>query len=378
MASKPFPDKRRGEWVCKYRPDPVGPWKRVVLGKDPKIKKDHAPVKPPQSVLDRHREFTEIEYNAKHGIKPAPARAKGLAGYVASYLEAITGTMKAGSARQARRHAERFRDFVADKGVDSVQGVTRSLCRDYLEWRIREVSHDTLKTEMRYLMPIWSRAVEDGLMLVNPWAKLKVPGKSTRSAPVFWTNEEVARIAAACSKAWHTDLVMVLVNTGLRISTALALRWDWIDWRTGVVTIPREAAASADGVKTAYSLGLNRVARGILERRQFSKTKELVFPNPRGGGIVPYDSAREAISRAIRRAGVKTGTPHDLRHTYARMLDRSGAPASVVQSQLGHTSAATTRIYTDAGAEEAAKYLEDFGVGEVRSPEAEGTTRPVS
>ena len=89
MASKPFPDKRRGEWVCKYKPDPAGDWKRVSLGKDPRILGVRPPSKPPQAVLDRHQEFAEIEYNAKHGIKAAPARAKGLAGYLANYVEAL-------------------------------------------------------------------------------------------------------------------------------------------------------------------------------------------------------------------------------------------------------------------------------------------------
>jgi integrase len=372
MASKPYPDFRTGVWIMKWRPDPTGKWKVKRLGKDPKLLSARPPKTPPQFILDRHREFEEQEYRAKHGLAAGPARAKGLSSYLTGYVEAFSASHKKGSIKQLQRHVKRFEAFATEKGATSVQGVTRSICRDYLESRIIEVSHDTLKTEMRYLSPIWSRAVEDGLMVANPWSRLKIPGKSTRSDPVFWTGDEVARIAACCSKPWQTDLVMVLANTGLRISTTLALRWDWIDWETGVITIPKEAAVRTEGVKTSYKLGLNRVSRDVLQRRlAMTKGVSLVFPNPyRDGGEVPYDSAREAIARAIRKAGVKKGTPHDLRHTYARLLDRSGIPASIVQSQLGHKNAATTRIYTDATAEEAAHFLEDFGVGDSPTPPA--------
>lgn len=365
MASKPYPDKRRGIWLMKWKPDPTGKWTVENLGKDPRLKGARPPSKPPQFVIDRHREFEEMEYRAKHGLAAGPARAKGLSGYIAGYIEAFAGSHKAGSVKQLRRHAARFEAFATGRGVTSVQGVTRAICRDYLESRISEIAHDTLKTEMRFLSPIWSRAVDDGLMIQNPWSRQKVPGKSTRSEPVFWSGEEVAAIAAHTSKPWQSDLVLVLANTGIRISTALAMRWDWIDWPSGVITIPRAFAVEKEGVKTSYRVAMNRVSRDILQRRLgASKGEALVFPNPyRGGGEVPYDSAREAIARAIRRAGVKDGTPHDLRHSYARALDRAGVPASVVQAQLGHTNATTTRIYTAASAEEAARFLEDFGVG---------------
>lgn len=382
VASNPFPDKKRGVWLCKYKPDPTGEWVRVNLGKDPRLLSARPPKTPPQSVLDRQREFAEIEYNARHGISAAPARAKGLAGYLESYVDAFAASHKPGSVRQLRRHAARFEAFAREKGVTTVQGVTRGLCRDYLEFRIRSVAHDTLKTEMRYLMPAWTRAVDDGLMTKNPWSRLKVPGKSTRSDPVFWTSEEIGRVAAACAKSWQSDLVLFLANTGMRISTALAMRWGWVDWGRGVVTIPKEEAARHSGVKTAYGFALNRVSRDVLQKRYFAHKggdDGFVFANPyRGGGEIPYDSAREAVQRAIKRAGVPHGTPHDLRHSYARALERSGAPLSVVQSQLGHSSLATTQRYTSSSADEAARWLEDFGVGEppTPTPGAGGPSRP--
>lgn len=370
MASKPFADKRRGEWAMKYRPDPDGKWVRVVLGKDPRITEDHAPAKPPQSILDRHHEFCETEYNAKHGLRPAPARAKGLAGYIAAYVDVYQKTHKDGSVKILRRITRRFEEFAAGRGISTVQAVTKAVCRDYLESRLGHAAHDTLRMEARYLSPVWTRAVDDGLMLKNPWSKLNVPGKSTRSAPVFWSSEEITRIAAHCSKAWQSDLVVVLANTGLRISTALAMEWSWIDWQKGIATIPKAAAARQAGVKTSYPLALNGVARDVLERRHFTSKGKLVFPNPRTGGPIRYETAAKAIKAAIAKAGVKEGTAHDLRHSYAQMLVAIGKPINVVKAQLGHSSLAMTQIYTDVvDSDTIVASLQDTGFGVVTKPE---------
>ena len=100
MASKPYPDKRRGIWRLKYKPDPTGPWVSVVLGKDPRLTSARPPKGPPIGIQDRAREFAEIEYRAKHGLSSAPARAKGLDGYLESYAETFSRLHKRGSGAQ--------------------------------------------------------------------------------------------------------------------------------------------------------------------------------------------------------------------------------------------------------------------------------------
>lgn len=361
MASDPFFDKRRGVWAMKFKPDPTGKWVRQVLGKHPGAwSPSKPPKKPPQAILDRAHEFAEIEYRAKYGLAQAPARAKGLDAYLASYVTAYEGTRRKGSVKQLRRHVESFLGFCSTRGITSVQAVTRAVCRDYLEHRIKEVAHNTLRTERGYLIGIWSRAVEDGLIPQNPWQFAKVPGKPERSEPTYWSPEEVLRIAAHCHRPWQRDLVLVLANTGLRISTALQMRWDWIDWPRGLVRIPE-----GEEIKTSYVHVLSPTARDLLTRRrvEVGGECELVFPNPlRGGGIVPYDSARAALERAIAKAGVQPGHPHDLRHTYGRSLAAAGVQIPVIQAQLGHTTILMTARYSSADLDTVAQAVEGWGI----------------
>lgn len=370
MATKPYIDKRRGTWHCKYRPDPAGPWVIVSLGKHPTpFPVDRPPRRPPQFVVDRRNEFAEIEYRAAKGLSKGPTREKSLAGYLADYLASYGLGHDLGSLRQVTRHAKSFEAWATAKGINTIQGVTRATCRDYLESRARSgITHDTLMTEKGYLSGVWKRAVDDGLIPVNPWSGVKPPGKPAERTWTFWSDDEVSRIASACHKPWQSDLVLILANTGLRISAGLAMAWTWIDWDAGVIKVPSRDDKGGKG----YAIPMTATARDVLTRRHATQrgSSDLVFPNPyRGsgrtaGGIVPYDSAREAIMRAISKAKVKPGTPHDLRHTFARWLVRQpGIPVNVVQAALGHADLKTTQRYLTMDGADMAGMFDSIGLG---------------
>jgi integrase/recombinase XerD len=71
-----------------------------------------------------------------------------------------------------------------------------------------------------------------------------------------------------------------------------------------------------------------------------------LFLNQRGGRL-SRQSAWQIISDAAALAGL-TGhvSPHTLRHSFATHLLEGGADVRVVQELLGHSSVATTQIYT--------------------------------
>jgi integrase len=355
MASRPYFDGR-GWWLCKFRPDPVGEWKVARLCKHPgPWSKARPPRKPPKLAEDRQREFADIEYRARHGLAAAAAGPKGLEGYVARYLDLYRVAQRPGSVRQMERHARSFLAFARARGIATVQAVGKADVRDYLEMRFgKGASHGTLRTEWGYLAGIWSRAVEDGLVAASPWTGVRPPGKPAEPGWTLWTPDEIERIAAAMGKPWQRDFVRVLGHTGFRLSTGLALAWDWIDWRRGTVTIP-----AGPEIKTRYLHVLGDEARAVLERRQVEAGKsDLVFPNPYGGKVVPADTVRDALHRAVAKAGVRPGTPHDLRHSYARNLVLAGVPITVVSRQLGHASLAMTMRYTTADQENVREALE--------------------
>ena len=68
----------------------------------------------------------------------------------------------------------------------------------------------------------------------------------------------------------------------------------------------------------------------------------------KNGERLSENSLRYMITKIFKRVALKV-TPHQLRHSYASSLLNGGAPIVDVSELLGHSSMATTQIYTKLG-----------------------------
>ena len=166
------------------------------------------------------------------------------------------------------------------------------------------------------------------------------------------SKDEIQKIFQAIDKAdarYHhlKDIMIVALNTAMRKGEILNMKKDWVNLKTGIITVPRYAMKRKRKDKR---VPINFAIRPILSNRLKQNPKsEYVFVNPKTGK--QYWDVSNGWTTIINKAGFK-GKPnvdkirfHDLRHTAATMLARSGKDIKFIAQYLGHTDVKTSARY---------------------------------
>ena len=168
-----------------------------------------------------------------------------------------------------------------------------------------------------------------------------------RRLPKVLSPDEQARLVAQFAVRYPTPhrnlcLVRIMLEAGLRVGEAVALKPDHIDMMTCRLVV-REGKGAKDRVLWVGD-GLRDLVGAWLERRAESPW---LFPT-RAGGQVSTRYVRAMTKRVAKKAGVseiRRVSPHSLRHTFATNLYSETKNLLMVQKALGHAFVSTTQIY---------------------------------
>ena len=149
-------------------------------------------------------------------------------------------------------------------------------------------------------------------------------------------------------------LLMVMYNTGARVSEIVALRIGDLQQAAGGSILVHGKGRKQRSVPL-WKQTL-RLLRQWLKQTEDSPEKPLL-PNARGGSMT-----RAGVAQRLRRAVIIAATrepslrkrrisPHTIRHTTAMHLLQSGVDLSVIALWLGHESIQTTHQYLQADLE---------------------------
>lgn len=174
-----------------------------------------------------------------------------------------------------------------------------------------------------------------------PWPR--VPSK----LPDILVGSEVERLLEALDSLKYRAIVMTAYGAGLRISEVCALCSKDIDSVRGLIHV-RDGKRGRD----RFVMLSPRLLCALREywRKERTRGPEL-FPGQGPGEVVAPRSVRQALRKAVAKAGLKKRvTPHVLRHCFATHLLEGGTDIRVIQVLLGHSSIRTTARYTQVSA----------------------------
>lgn len=174
----------------------------------------------------------------------------------------------------------------------------------------------------------------------------RVPNSVIRSRE-YLTEDEVIRLltaAKAIGRHGHRDatVIMLAYRHALRVSELVALRWDQVDLKQGLVHINRlkNGTPSNHPIRGPEIRALRRL------KRDYPATP-YVFVTERKGPLTT-STVRKIIARAGRKAAIPFPVhPHMLRHACGYKLANDGHDTRAIQQYLGHKNITHTVRYTE-------------------------------
>ncbi|MDA8277656.1 MAG: tyrosine-type recombinase/integrase [Actinomycetota bacterium] len=175
-------------------------------------------------------------------------------------------------------------------------------------------------------------------------------GKSVHSLPRPMPTSTTARILDAAEAAARSSkertvaqdwlILELLYGSGLRVSEVANITFGQIDAAGGYVRVIGKGAKVRDvpiskASTSAYKNFLSVVGISSL------RIGEKIFINSRSNPLTPRD-----VRRVVDRWSTTPTSPHRFRHSFATDLLNGGADLRSVQEMMGHSSVATTSIYT--------------------------------
>lgn len=177
----------------------------------------------------------------------------------------------------------------------------------------------------------------------NPAKAVRNP-KPEKRLPNFLDENEVKNLLEQLMPPRDRAVLELLYSSGLRVSELVNLKMRDIDLDSGFLRTKGKGAKERLVPFGKYAV--DSLKAWLTELATRKKKVDNIFINKNGTKLSEV-WVRKMIRTYARRAGIqKLVTPHVLRHSFATHLLDRGADLRSVQELLGHSSIATTQIYT--------------------------------
>jgi integrase/recombinase XerD len=217
----------------------------------------------------------------------------------------------------------------------------------------RKLAAATVRRRFACLRAFFRRLSDLGHM-PDPFGSWKLQIPRRKRLPRTLSRSEVTSLIGALdseeeniqtSEAVLPTSIRLMVSTGVRVGELCKLRIN--DVAPDGSSIRIHGKGSRDRIAYVTDAALRReLQRVVIRRRKSNDTCDALFLNRLDLPIRPQ-SIRSKLRQYADDVGlVRRITPHMLRHTAATLLIETGVDIRFVQRLLGHSSIATTEIYT--------------------------------
>jgi integrase len=165
----------------------------------------------------------------------------------------------------------------------------------------------------------------------------------------FLNADELSRLGAALADETHPELpsvitaVRLLALTGCRVGEILALKWDHVDLKAGLLRL-------ADAKAGPRNVTLGAPAISLLAELPKDRSSYVVWGSKPDMPLTIW-TLEDAWKRIREAAKLTDARLHDLRHTVGTYAGQAGLNAFIVRDLLGHKTLAMTGRYVERDAD---------------------------
>lgn len=184
----------------------------------------------------------------------------------------------------------------------------------------------------------------------DPTASIKRP-KKDKQLPAVLTKNEVRKLFSVLKNKKSKLMVSLIYACGFRVSELTNLKIENLDLeeKTGYI---RRGKGRKDRFFNIPEFLIKDLKKQIKKQRKINS--EYLFSGTKGK--LSDRNIQKIVQTATRKAGLNKNVHcHTLRHSFATHLLENGTDIRIIQSLLGHSSIATTQIYTHISTEELKK-----------------------
>jgi len=283
-----------------------------------------------------HEKFEQLK-REKHGINEnVPVQASILFEDFAKDFIELYSKAERRRPKTIQSHENSINNHLAPffKGK-TLQDITPELVDRYKAHRRENAEPATFNRERSCLRAMFRKAVRWGKIKTDPtseWEKLTEPEHKIG----VLNNDEAERLKIEARDILR-PFVIIALNTGMRKTEILSLKWENINYSERFILIEWETAKS----KKSRKIPMNDLVIETLSA--MSRKSKYVFFNPETGK--PIADVKTSFKTACKKANIKGLRIHDLRHTALSKMVEAGIDLVTISKIAGHSTIQMTMRY---------------------------------
>lgn len=293
----------------------------------------------------------------------------GLLNKYLKYLKIEKNSPKTTIASYSNDISQLIRFLESEYNIQDINDITKHHVRAFIaSLSVRKLKRSSIQRKITSIKSFFRYALKRGYIQKDVTSRVVSP-KSEKRVPKFIPAQELNKALNVYGRddtghADHSDeailtrnqlIIELLYSTGMRVSELCNLNMDDVDMTLSQCRVTGKGnkqrivpigSAAKDILIQYFSV------RSILSDNKIddNQVKALVLTS-RGKRIYPRSVQRIVFDFLKEYTEAQKKSPHAIRHSFATHLLDAGADIRIIKELLGHSSLATTQIYTSTSSD---------------------------